>query len=250
MELPVSKQLSESKFFYEQGLAHWRNGHSDLALSCLDECVRMGHPYFKAAALVTLGSLLSKIGDRERMMIYLRMIGELPEEEGKFVPRVVMGRTLTALGQYDRAAEAYQRALNVQRPDPKLILNFAELELIRQKYDSAAELLSRLAHATDTNVIIMTAVFLIFLAGLQARYQEISAPLQRVLRFLDARGVPADFRWDFSDISPSLEKINHPRVLYLIRQLVSALSRRINVEDFLREFPALPREKPALTVKV
>jgi len=250
MELPISDRLSESKFFYEQGLAHWRNGHCDLALSCLDECVRMGHPYFKAAALVTLGSVLSKIGDRERMMVYLRKIGELSEDEGKFVPRVVMGRTLTTLGEYDRAAEAYRRALNVQRPDPKLILNFAELELIRQKYDSAAELLSKLSYATEPNVVMMAAVLVIFLAALRGRYDEVSTPLKRVLRFLDARGVPADFRWDFSDISPSLEKITHPRVLYLIRQLVSALSRRINVEDFLHEFPALPKEKPALTVKV
>jgi tetratricopeptide (TPR) repeat protein len=247
---PIIDRLNESKFYYEQGLAHWRDGNIDLAMSCLDECVKLGHPYFKAAALVSLGSLLSSIGDRENLLIYLRRIAELPEDESKFVPRIVMGRTLTALGEYDRAADAYRHAIQMKSKDPSLILNLAELELVRQRHDSAAELLSRLEDSPDPKVVLMASTLWIFLAALRRRENEIIPPLRKVLGVLRAHGLPMDFRWDFADVFPTLRKVTQPKVSYLVSRLISVLSREIDVQDFLNLFPQFAGEKKPVVVKV
>ena len=250
MHAPIVDRLNESKFYYEQGLAHWRDGNIDLAISCLDECVKLGHPYFKAAALVSLGGLLSSIGDRDNLLIYLRRIADLPEDQGKFVPRLVMGRTLTALGEYDRAADAYRHAMQMNSKDSSLILNLAELELIRQRHDSAAELLSKLEESSDPKVVLMTSTLWIFLAALRRRENEIIPPLKRVLGILRSHGLPTDFRWDFADVFPTLRKVTQPKVSYLVTRLVSVLSREVDVQDFLNLFPQFAGEKKPVVVKV
>ena len=250
MNLTISECLSQSKFFYELGFAHWRNGQNDLAVSCLDECVRMGHPYFKVAALVNLEFWLSRMGDHDRMMLYHRRIAELPEEESKFVPRVVLGRTLTALGEYDRAADTYQRALRMKKRDAALVLDLVELELIRHQYDSAAELLATLPDARDAKVGLMAAALAFFLAALQGWHQEIYLRLEKVLALLSKHGVPADLRWDFTKLSPALKRITHPDLSYLVGRVVAVLNREVNVQDFLNKVPPSPLGRRPRTLRI
>ncbi len=250
MESLITDKLSESKFYYEQGLTHWRAGNVDLAMSCFDECVMIGHPYFKAAALVSLGNLLGGIGDRENQLVYLRKIAALPEEESKFVPRLVLGRTLTALGEYDRAADAYHRALQMKNAEPALVLNLAELEIIRRRYDEAEDLLSRLEGSSDPKVTLMSTTLTIFLAALQGRDREIVASLRELVGVLRSHGLPADFRWDFTDVSPTLAKITQPKTPAILSRLVAVLSRKIDVRDFLNLFPQLVGEKQGLERRV
>jgi tetratricopeptide (TPR) repeat protein len=250
MDPPVTDKLNESKFYYEQGLTHWRAGNIDLALSCFDECVTIGHPYFKAAALVSLGNLLGSIGDRENQLAYLRKIASLPDEQSKFVPRLVMGRTLTTLGEYDRAADAYQRALQMNSAEPALVLNLAELELMRQRYDSAEELLSRVDGSGDPKVVLMSSALGVMLGALRRRDREIIAPFKKLLAVLRAHGLPMDFRWDFTDVSPTLARITQPKTSAIISRLVGVLSRKMDVQDFLHQFPQLIGERQNLERRV
>jgi tetratricopeptide (TPR) repeat protein len=243
METAVTDKLSESKFYFDKGQSHWRARNIELAISCFDECVRIGHPYFKAAALTSLARLLGDVGDKERQLLYLKEIAGLPEEESKFVPRIVMGQALTALREYDRAAEAYQRALQIKGAEPALVLNFAELELIRQRYDAAAQLLSRLDAIPDPKVVLMSAALGVFLAALRGRDREIMRPLTKFLGTLQSSGLPSDLMWDFKEISPTLAKITEPNNSAIIGRLVGLLSRKISVQEFLKEFSGLLPEK-------
>lgn len=243
MEPAVTDKLSESKFYYDQGQDHWRARNIELAISCFDECIRIGHPYFKAAALVSLSRLLGDVGDKERQLSYQKEIAGLPEEESKFVPGVVMGWALTATGEYDRAAEAYQRALHVSGVEPALVLNFAELQLIRQRYDAAAELLSRLDGIPDPKVVLLSAALGVFLAALRRQDQGVMRPLTKFVGMLQSNGLPSDLSWDFKEISPTLAKITEPNNSAIIAKLVGVLSRKISVQEFLKEFSGLLPEK-------
>jgi tetratricopeptide (TPR) repeat protein len=243
MGTAVTDKLSESKFYYDQGHDHWRNRNIELAISCFDECIRIGHPYFKAAALVSMARLLGDVGDRERQLSYLKEITDLPEEESKFVSGIFMGWALTATGEYDRAAEAYQRALQVSGADPWLILNFAELELIRQRYDAAAQLLSRLDAIPDPKVVLLSAALGVFLAALRGQGREVMRPLTKFLGTLQSSGLPSDLMWDFKEISPTLAQITEPNNSAIIGRLVAVLTRKISVQEFLKEFSGLLPEK-------
>jgi tetratricopeptide (TPR) repeat protein len=243
MGTAVTDKLSESKFYYDQGHDHWRNGNIELAISCFEECVRIGHPYFKAAALVSLASLAGDVGDKQRQLSYQKEIAGLPDEDSRFVPSRTMGWALTATGEYDRAAEAYQRALHLGDTDPRLVLNFAELELIRQRYDAAAELLSRLEGLADPRVVLMSAALGVFLTALRGRDREVMRPLTKFLGTLQSSGLPSDLMWDFKEISPTLAKITEPNNSAIVGRMVDVLTRKISVQEFLKEFSGLLPEK-------
>jgi tetratricopeptide (TPR) repeat protein len=243
MEPALTDKLSESKFCYNQGHDHWLAGNIELAISCFDECIRIGQPYFKAAALVSLLKLLDNLGDKQRQLSYLKQLAALPEEESKFVSRIVMGHVLTTLGEYDRAAEAYQRGLEARSVEPALVLNFAELELIRQRYDAAAQLLSRLEGLADPQFALMSAALGVFLAALRGRDREVMPPLTKFLGILQSNGLPSGLAWDFKEISPTLAKITEPNDSSIVSRLVGLLSRKISVEEFLKEFSGLLPQK-------
>jgi tetratricopeptide (TPR) repeat protein len=243
MGTALTDKLSESKFYFDQGQDHWRNRNIELAISCFDECIKIGHPYFKAAALVSMARLLGDVGDRERQLSYQKEIADLPGEESKFVPGISMGWALTATGEYDRAAEAYQRALQVSGADPLLILNLAELELIRQRYDAAAQLLSRLDGTPDPRVALLSAALGVFLAALRGQGREVMRPLTKFLGTLQSSGLPPDLMWDLTEISPTLAEIMEPNNSAIVARIVDVLTRKISVQEFLREFSGLLPEK-------
>jgi tetratricopeptide (TPR) repeat protein len=243
VETAVTDKLSESRFYYDQAQAHWRAGSLDLAISCFEECVRIGYPYFKGPSLVNLASIFGSIGDKERQLEYLRKVAALPDGESKFVPHAVLAQTLTTLHEYDRAADAYQRALGMETGHPATILNFAELQLIRRRLDSAAELLSRLEGSADPKVVLLSAFLQLVLAALRQRDRDVMPALTKFLVALRSNGLPPDLRWDFSDISPTLANITEPNNSAIINRLIDLLSRKTNVEEFLREFSGILPEK-------
>src|SRR6266516_2361093 len=171
METEVKDKLHESEFYFEKGQSYSAAGSFDLAISCFEECIRIGHPYFKASSLVFLAEIYRKLGDQQNEAAVVRRVVELPPEEKKFVSHFTLGVMLTRLGDLKGAESAYRRGIEVSPSNmyAAQALNLAEVEIMLGNHSAASELLGRLSGANDRKVVLLSKFLLLASEAIQNR---------------------------------------------------------------------------------
>lgn len=239
MEDSAKNPLSESEFYFRQGEAQQSAGNVDVAISCYEECVRIGHPYFTAASLLRLAAIYRSVGQPEKETETLKRIDKLPENEKKFLPHSIIGWALGRLGKYDEASEYYAESIKLKPTEFSTVLNFAELKIIIGRLDDAEILLKKVETLPDPKIVIMSRFFFVLIAALKGEGNYLTQALSNFIEAVKKVGVPGDLHWDFTEIAPTLSKIADENNSQIVAKLAALLERRVPVGDFLKDFSAV-----------
>ena len=128
--------------YYMLGMAAWRNGEPDQALSAFDRSIELDPNHRKS--LYNSGRVLLEMGQPEEAI--KRIETALGQEPASAEGLRLLGRARYHLGQVDQAIEAYHRALAVDSRDVWAMNN---LGLIYIEQDRASEAVAPLARAVQ-----------------------------------------------------------------------------------------------------
>jgi predicted Zn-dependent protease len=128
--------------YYMLGMAAWKNGERDRALSAFDRSIELDPNHRKS--LYNAGRVLLEMGKAKQALE--RIETALGQEPASAEGLRLLGRANYELGQVDQAVEAYHRALSIDSRDVWAMNN---LGLIYIEQDQAKEALPPLARAVQ-----------------------------------------------------------------------------------------------------
>jgi predicted Zn-dependent protease len=128
--------------YYMLGMAAWKNGEPDQALSAFDRSIELDPNHRKS--LYNSGRVLLEMGKPEEAI--KRIETALGQEPASAEGLRLLGRARYQLGQVDQAIEAYHRALTIDTRDVWAMNN---LGLIYIEQNQAGEALAPLARAVQ-----------------------------------------------------------------------------------------------------
>ena len=239
MEDSTKNPLSESEFYFRQGEAQQDAGNVDVAISCYEECVRIGHPYFTAASLLRLAVIYKSVSQPEKEKETLQRIDKLPENEKRFLPHSIIAWALARLGKYDEASAYYVESIKLKPTEFATILNFAELKIIIGRLDEAETLLKKVEVLPDPKILIMSRFFYVLIAAMKEQGNDLTQALSNFIEAVKKVGIPGDLHWDFTEITPTLSKIADKNNAQIVAKLTALLERKVPVEEFLKDFSAV-----------
>lgn len=144
------------------------------------------------------------------------------------------GYAFTKLLEYEKAIESYKAALEIEPGYLRIIENLAEVYLLAENYPEA-EKLAREALEKSEKVDDRCASFYLLFSGLhlQGKRDKAEQILDELVKYL--KGVKGGYEvgWDFSDITPALERLESP-AREMVDSIIALLLDEITLEEFLK----------------
>jgi tetratricopeptide (TPR) repeat protein len=234
--LTSAQIFQTSRAAFEIAQNYHKNRDISLSVSLFERVVEMADPLFATQALFSLADIWKELEYRDKLNETYKRISELPGERTKFADPSSMGVALTRTGQLDRAERHYRDSLSQYPTNLAVQANFAELLLVRSKFEECIKWSSRIAARQSATYQIVGRVFqgsAFYFLGLEPKASE---QFQWVGNHLISVGsIPENFGWEFEDSREVLGKIALPAAVIVIQ----VLDGRMPFPEFVAKWGAM-----------